>query len=102
MLMITPTTDNPPATMVISIGSDGGFSGAGTGGTARGMIWGGGAAAAAGAGRTSAVWSATVAGALAPGFAVDMGSGQRVAAAGAIMFASLAEEGWLPSVTAIP
>ena len=91
--MIMTTTDSPPAMMVISIGSDSGFSDAGTGGTARGMIWGGGAAVGAGAGRTSALCSAAGAGALAPGFAVDMGSGQRAAAAGAIMFASRAREG---------
>ena len=93
MLMIMPATDNPPAMMVISIGSDSGFSDAGTGGTARGMIFGGGAAtAAAGAGRTSALWSAAGVGGLAAGFAVDMGSGQRTAAAGAIMLASRAGE----------
>ena len=37
MLMITPNTDSPPATMVISIGNDSGFSDAVTDGTARGM-----------------------------------------------------------------
>ena len=91
-LTSTARTDSPPAMMVISIGHDIGFSVAGMGGTARGMICG----FVAGAGRASAFWSAGVAagaGGLAAVFTVDIGSGQRVAAAGASMFALLAAEG---------
>ena len=39
-LTSTANTEKPPATMVISIGSDIGFSETGTGGTARGMTCG--------------------------------------------------------------
>ena len=91
-LTSTARTDSPPAMMVISIGHDIGFSDAGTGGTARGMTCG----FVAGEGRASVLWSAgAAAGAcgLAAGFTVDIGSGQRVAAAGASMFALLAAGG---------
>ena len=94
MLTITPTTDNPPATMVISIGSDSGLSDTGAGGTARGMIWGGAGAADVCAGRTSSVCSLAGAGTLKPGLAVEVGSGQRVAATGATTFASFGAAGW--------
>ena len=63
MLTITPRTDNPPATMVINIGSDIGFSDTGTGGTARGMTCG--LCRRRRRSRTSAFWSAGAGGGLA-------------------------------------
>ena len=93
MLTRTARTDSPPALTVISIGSDIGFSDKGMGGTARGMACGFAGGVAAGG---AALWSAGAAGAaegLAAEFVVDIGSGQRVAAAGASMFALLTVEG---------
>ena len=87
MLMRTARTDSPPALTVISIGSDIGFSDKGMGGTARGMACCfAGVDAAPGGVRPSVPWSAGAAGAaggLAAEFVVDIGSGQRDAAAGA-------------------
>ena len=101
MLTRTARTDSAPALTVISIGSDIGFSDRGMGGTARGMACCfAGVVAAAGGVRTSALWSAGAVGAaggLAAEFVVDIGSGQRVAAAGASMFALLTVEGGLLS-----
>src|SRR5690242_5488083 len=98
MLMITPNTDRPPATMVISIGNDSGFSDTGTGGTARGIACGGAGTAAACAGLVSLPGSVAAAGAPAPVLMAEVGSGQRITGAGADM---LAAGGWLLSAVAV-
>ena len=92
MLRITPTTDNPPATMVISIGSDSGFSRCGSGrhGARHDLRWRSGRRSRR-LRRPDCLGSGSVAGAgaLTPGLADDVGSGQRIAAAGAITLVSL-------------